>query len=182
MTNHLALDQSAGPLTLHTGRSGVGSKVGHDLTLQVGTWTANAMLDGSGAVTAVRFIASLRSLEVLRGDGGLKPLSDKDKRTILDNAAQTLKAASDPELVFTATDLNVVEGTTTIVGEASLAGQTQPLTVELTVTRSGSQANVSARAEVVQSHFGIKPYSGMLGALKVRDMVEVRAELAVKMG
>jgi len=30
---------------------------------------------------------------------------------------------------------------------------------------------------VVQSGFGIKPYSAMLGALRVRDAVEVRAEV-----
>ena len=30
---------------------------------------------------------------------------------------------------------------------------------------------------VVQSSFGVKPYSAMLGALRVRDAVEVRAEV-----
>jgi hypothetical protein len=30
---------------------------------------------------------------------------------------------------------------------------------------------------VIQSEFGIKPYSAMLGALKVLDPVEIRAEV-----
>ena len=46
-----------------------------------------------------------------------------------------------------------------------MAGATRPLTAELTPD--------GGRATVVQSQWGIKPYRGLMGALKVRDDVEV---------
>jgi polyisoprenoid-binding protein YceI len=171
MPSEKIVDQTAGEITLHTGRQGVGSAVGHDLTLRVGAWSATAQLDQQGRATGVRVVAQLASLEVVRGDGGLKPLSDKDRRTILDNALRTLKATQHPELVFEATGLALGEGRTRVEGTVSLAGSSAPQTVDVVV----SAASLTATAEVVQTAFGIKPYSGMLGALKVRDAVEVRA-------
>lgn len=179
MTSQLEIDQRNGELTLHTGRAGVGSKVGHDLTLRVGRWSAQAALEDTGTVSRLRLVAVLSSLEVLRGDGGLKPLSDKDKRTILSNAMDTLKATAHPELVLEADGLSVGEGSSRVEGQMTLAGARRPQVVDLTVTRRDGRVGVTARAEVVQSQFGIKPYSGMMGALKVRDAVEVRAELSL---
>lgn len=179
MSTSLDVDQSAGDLTLHTGRAGVGSKVGHDLTLRVGQWSGVAQVSDDGTVTALQVTAALRSLEVVRGEGGLKPLSEKDKATILGNALDTLKAQAHPDLVFEASGLALSEGTSRVSGTVTLAGATRPQDMALDVTRAGAVVRVTARGELVQTAFGIKPYSGMLGALKVRDAVEVRADLSV---
>ncbi len=179
MTSRIEIDQRVGDLTLHTGRAGVGSRVGHDLTLRVGRWSAQADLDDAGDLSALRLVAALDSLEVLRGDGGLKPLSEKDKKTILANAMDTMKARAHPELSLDAPDLRVAAGQSRITGQVSVAGATRPQIVDLTVTRAGGQVQVQVRCDLVQSDFGIKPYSGMLGALKVRDAVEVRADLTI---
>jgi hypothetical protein len=101
MSDQISADQSNGELTLLTGRQGVGSKVGHDLTIRVGRWSAQATVDGS-SVFDLRVVADLTSLEVVSGEGGLKPLTDKDRKTILSNAAESLKAGAHPELVFEA--------------------------------------------------------------------------------
>jgi len=181
MSTVLEVDQSAGDLTLHTGRAGLGSKVGHDLTLRVGQWSGVAELADDGTVSALQLTAALRSLEVLRGDGGLKPLSDKDKGTILSNAMDTLKAKAYPDLVFEASGLTLAEGQSRVTGTVALAGATGAQDLELTVAREGNVVRVQAHGELVQSAFGIKPYSGMLGALKVQDTVEVRADLSVSL-
>jgi len=47
-------------------------------------------------------------------------------------------------------------------GDLTIAGQTRPISV-----------SVPGRLEIVQSEWGIKPYRGLMGALKVRDEVEV---------
>lgn len=177
MASPTTLDHSSGDLTLHTGREGVASRVGHDLTLRVGRWTAAVMTGSDGRATAVRFVADLSSLEVVRGDGGLKPLSDKDRRTILAHALDTLKADRHPELVFEADGLSVGEGRTKVTGTAALAGRTEPQSVDVVVAAGGTSVTVTG--EVVQSAFGVTPYTGMLGALKVRDAVEVRASLTL---
>jgi polyisoprenoid-binding protein YceI len=170
MSEQIRADQSNGEITLHTGRQGVGSKVGHDLTIRVGRWSAEATVDGT-VVFDVRLVADLTSLEVLTGDGGLKPLTDKDRKTILSNAAETLGTSSHPELVFVSPGPHRAEPAATFTGDLTLAGSTQPQEVKVVVTGR----SVMARGELLQSAFGIKPYSGLLGALKVRDLVEVRA-------
>jgi hypothetical protein len=37
----------------------------------------------------------------------------------------------------------------------------------------GADGHVTGTAQLVQSELGIKPYRGLMGALKVRDSVEV---------
>jgi polyisoprenoid-binding protein YceI len=172
MSDRIRLDQENGQLTLHTGRQGVGSKVGHDLTILVGQWSGEATADGN-VVFDLRVVADLTSLEVVTGDGGLKPLTDKDRRAILSNAAETLGTRAHPELVFVSAGPHRTDGTTTLTGEVTLAGVTKPQ--ELVVMVTGR--TVLVRGGLTQSHFGIKPYSGLLGALKVRDMVEIQAEI-----
>ena len=46
-----------------------------------------------------------------------------------------------------------------------MAGATRPVTIERTPD--------GGRATLVQSEWGIKPYRGLMGALKVRDDVEI---------
>ena len=62
----------------------------------------------------------------------------------------------------------------TISGTLTLAGQSAP--VRLQVTETGDD-RYHATGTVVQSDFGIKPYRGFLGALKVRDAVQVEADV-----
>lgn len=182
MTSPFVASQRAGELTLHTGRSGIGSKVGHDLTLRVAEWSATAGVADGGVVTSVRVTAQLRSFEVVRGDGGLKPLTDKDKKTILSNALDTLSTQGHPEAIFEADGLQLSTGTAVVSGRLALAGATRPQDMQVSVELVGGSARVQVRCEVVQSAYGVKPYSGMLGALKVRDMVEVRADFSVAIG
>ncbi len=182
MGSRIEVNQSAGDLTLHTGRAGLGSKAGHDLTLRVGRWSGHAELSDTGEGSAIRVVAELSSLEVVRGDGGLKPLTDKDKVSILENATGTMKAKSHPELVFEAAGLELTEGKSRVTGQVSLAGVTKPQSLDLTITREGGTVSVEARGELLQTDFGIKPYTGLLGALKVRDMVEIRAQLTLATG
>ncbi len=53
-------------------------------------------------------------------------------------------------------------------------GQTRPL--RLQVSQTGPD-RYHAEATVVQSEYGIKPYSGFLGALRVRDAVQVTVDV-----
>lgn len=178
MSSSISLDQSNGELTLHTGRQGVGSKVGHDLMIRVGRWSAEATVDGT-TVFDLRVVADLTSLEVVKGEGGMKPLSDKDRTTILGNALETLKAKAHPELVFVSSGPHATETATTIPGEVTLAGATQPQQLDVVVTRTSTGGSVTVYGELVQTAYGIKPYSGLMGALKVRDMVQIRAEVSL---
>jgi hypothetical protein len=130
--------------------------------------------DDAGGVTAAKVTADLDlgSLEVREGSGGAKPLSDGDRReikkqmtSILGNS--TASFASSKIVRFGASG-GAIEGTLT------LNGQTQPVRLQMSEPGSGRYRGT---ATVLQSAFGIKPYTGFFGALKLKD--EVTAEFEV---
>src|SRR4029453_7231752 len=82
------MPQSFGPgnarLTLRTTRTGAASKAGHDLLIEVTSWSATLDPEAHPALT---LSADSRSLRVLEGSGGIQALGERDKAGI----AQTIK-------------------------------------------------------------------------------------------
>jgi len=173
-----------GRITLRTFRDGLAAQAGHDLTIDVARWSAELVVSDDLAPASLTVTADLGSLVVRAGTGGLRPLTDRDKREIGVTARKVLNSGSYPEAVFSATDFrpgsdttdrsSVAEGAGVVHGTLSLAGQTGPL--ELRVRPDGS-GRYLATTTIRQTDFGIKPYSGFLGALKVRDTVDVEVEV-----
>jgi hypothetical protein len=61
----------------------------------------------------------------------------------------------------------------------TLSGQSRPITAQLAVTDDG---HVTGTIPVTQTAWGIKPYRGLMGALKVRDDVEVVIDARLALG
>ena len=61
-----------------------------------------------------------------------------------------------------------------IEGSLTLGGKTQPVRLQVTTPGPGRYRGTGT---VVQSAFGIKPYVGFFGALKLRDEVGVEFEV-----
>jgi hypothetical protein len=162
-THRLGPDNAT--LTVRTGRSGAIARVGHDLVIEVGKWSATLVL---GEHSALVLKADSRSLKVLSGTGGLQPLGDDDKanieQTINDEVLKggTIKFHS--SAVRSASDQLDVEG------ELELLGNRSPTTFELTL---GDDGRLTGEAALKQSDWGIKPYSALFGTLKVADEVRV---------
>ncbi len=68
-----------------------------------------------------------------------------------------------------------MRGAFSVSGELTMNGNRHPLGFELSVGDEG----ITARATVTQSDWGIKPYSGLFGTLKVRDEIEVVGKAAL---
>jgi len=64
-------------------------------------------------------------------------------------------------------------GRAKLSGELTVAGTTQPVDADLTLDDSRARATLT----VVQSNWGIKPFKAFMGALKVRDAVDVVIEV-----
>lgn len=114
-----------------------------------------------------------RSLRVLEGTGGVQELGDEDKvevnRTIDD---EVLKGQP---IEFRSTEVQASDGgrRLRVRGTLKMAGNTNPVEFELGV---GSDGQIAGGATLKQTDWGIKPYSGLFGALKVADEVEVVVE------
>jgi polyisoprenoid-binding protein YceI len=167
------LGPSDGSVRVKTGRQGMASKVGHDLTLEAGNWNATLVVDGDPSRSEVRATIEPRSLEVTAATGGAKPVSDKDKKDIKKNISGLL---GNDSITFTSTPVNVNDTKVKAQGSLSIAGQSRPVTLDLTATPNG---RLSGSMTIVQSQFGIKPFSAMMGALKVKDEVEVNLDVAL---
>jgi polyisoprenoid-binding protein YceI len=172
------LGPSNGSLYLCTAREGMAAKVGHDLLLQLTRWsgTANVPDPGDLSTASLTLQIELDSLEVVGGTGGVSPLDVGDKADIVKNAAKTLDVANHPTAEFTSTAIRPAAGGGEIEGSLKLAGASG--TVTLTVTANGD-AGWKATGTVVQSQYGIKPYKGLMGALRVADAVTVEAEVSL---
>jgi polyisoprenoid-binding protein YceI len=164
-----------GRLTLRTYRSGLAAQAGHDLTIEITRWSGELDRGDDISTSRLEVHIDIGSLVVREGSGGVKPLSDRDRREIVVTARKQLAADRYPEATFAAETFEPDgAGGGTISGTLTLHGQERPL--RLQVRKTGDD-QYHATTTVIQSEFGIKPYSGMFGALKLRDGVDVEADV-----
>jgi polyisoprenoid-binding protein YceI len=157
-------------LQVKTYREGVASMAGHDLVIEVTRWEATVDIAAESASSAVQLSADARSLEVREGLRGVKPLTDKDRREIRKNIDEKVLRGQPITFRSTAVDLTDPDGRLVVDGDLTMAGSTHPITAELNVATDG---RVTGTIPLTQSAWGIKPYRGLMGALKVRDELEI---------
>jgi polyisoprenoid-binding protein YceI len=172
-----ALGPPEGRLLIKTGRSGLGRRAGHDLTIEVTRWSGQATVDtdepSSSAVTAK---IEVGSFEVKEGTGGVKALTSSDRGEIVKNIREkVLHTREHPEITFRSRSVEGAPESFTIEGDLTIRGVTEPVTI-----RGGlSGDRLTGSATVVQSRWGIKPYSALFGQLRVADPVEIEFDVAV---
>jgi polyisoprenoid-binding protein YceI len=156
-------------LEVRTYREGVAAKVGHDLIIDVARWDATVEVADEPTAWTVELHADPRSLQVREGVRGVKPLTEKDRLQIRKNIDE--KVLGGHPISFRSSGVQLIDGRQlTVEGELSMAGTTRPLTAHLSVEAGGAVVGTIA---LLQSAWGIKPYRGLMGALKVRDEIEV---------
>lgn len=155
-------------LEVRTFRDGLAAKAGHDLVLAVTRWQATAEVAADPAAWRIALDADPRSLEVRGAHGGVKPLTDADRREIA--ATIDRKVLGRRPIEFRSSAVRREGERLVVEGELHIAGRSAPLTAELDVAPDG---RIAGTVPVVQSRWGIEPYRAMMGALKVRDEVEV---------
>jgi polyisoprenoid-binding protein YceI len=156
-----------GSLVVKTYREGVAAKVGHDLVIDVTEWQAS--LEGE----RVEFTADPRSLRVREGLRGVKPLTDKDRDDIRKTIEE--KVLGGKPITFSGIATRQDDGMLVIDGDLTLAGTTRAALINV-----GDEAGRAKTTHTIkQTDWGIKPYRGLMGALKVRDDVEVVLDVAL---
>jgi polyisoprenoid-binding protein YceI len=173
-TGDHTLGPSSGRLLIRTGRAGLGRGVGHDLTIEVTRWSATAPAAAPRAGAPATAEIETGSFEVREGAGGVKPLTSSDKAEIGRNLAKVLRTDSHPTITFRSTSVQGTPEAFTVEGDLTIRGVTRPVTVRGRV--SGDR--LTGSATVVQTDWGIKPYSALLGQLRVADPVKIAFDLA----
>ena len=172
MSNAWTLDGASGKLLILTGVAGPAARTGHRLTIAMQSWQAS--VDWSGKKpSAVELSVAVDSLEVIKGEGGLTPMGGPEKGIARSNALKSLDAKAFPQIRFTATDIAKNADGYRLTGTVEIHGKARPHAVDLTVQDRGENWAMSAQTTVTQSDFGVKPYSLLMGAVKVADPVTI---------
>jgi polyisoprenoid-binding protein YceI len=139
-------------------REGLLTSVGHDVTLRV---TSLSLEVEDDAITADFDAGSLRVTT--------EAVSASDRQKIERNAEETLETRKYPKIEFRSASVVRDGDRARIEGDLTLHGVTNPISVE---ARDDGKC-WTAKTVLDQRKFGIKPFSAMLGALKVKPEVEV---------
>lgn len=171
-------DATTATCHVFTFKEGVLSAVAHDLRIRVERFTIE--IDETAGTIVARFSASSLRVDCAMKDGreDFAALSDRNKREIEGNIeGEVLHARRHPEIVFRSTKIHggiEAEGDERrIEGTLSLHGTERPLPA---IARRQA-GRWTAEVELRQPDFGIKPYSAMLGTLKIKPVVRVRVSV-----
>jgi len=172
ITGTYQLGPEAGRVLIKTGRAGLAAKAGHDLTIEITRWSARVVVSPDGGVSAAEITAELDfgSMAVREGTGGAKPLTDKDRGDIKNTARKIL---GDETANFTSARVIPSSSGGAVEGTITFHGRSQPVRLQIV---SPAPGRYRGSATVRQTDFGITPYSGFFGALKLRDEVGVEFE------
>ena len=169
------LGPDRGRILLRTFRDGLAAQAGHDLTIEATRWSGELVVNDDLSPASLEVRIDLGALVVREGTGGVKTLTDRDRREMAVTARKVLGTDQHPEAVFAADSFRpAADGGGEISGTFTLRGQSRPL--RLQVKQTGTD-RYHAETQVVQSDYGIKPYTAFLGALRVRDAVDAAIEL-----
>jgi hypothetical protein len=166
-------------LRVKTGRRGAAAKVGHDLVIDVTSWRATLDVGPDAGQIGLELDADAGSLRVREGIGGIQPLDDDDKdeirRTIDDEVLE------EHPVEFRSTDVEASHGGRRLLvsGVLEMAGHSRQVDFELSVSSDGQ---ITGSAILKQTDWGIEPYSGLFGALKVADEIEVFVDAGPRSG
>ena len=165
------LGPAAGRVAIRTGRAGLAARAGHDLLIEVTSWSATVEVGAELASTSITAELDFRSLAVREGTGGARPLSSGDRADIEKTMSKILGQGS---ATFTSTRVIPSSAGGAIEGTVTYRGRTLPLRLRVTTPGPG---RYRGSATVAQTAFGITPYTGFFGALKLRDEVTVEFDV-----
>lgn len=158
-------------LLVRTGRTGGAAKAGHDLLLEVGSWSATVEAGAEPSDTKLRLTADASSLQVLEGTGGIKPLGAKDKDSIRKTIDDDVLKRTSIEFHSTSVSRDA-SGVLEVDGELELFGRKAPVSFAL----AADGDRLTGAATINQTDWGIKPYTALFGALKVANGVTVEID------
>jgi len=155
-----------------TFKEGALSALAHDLEIAVGRFSID--VSAELAVDATFEAGSLTVLHAIK-DGRPHDVATGDKHKIEKNLRDdVLDARRYPEIRFRAAKAIPDGDGFALTGELTLHGKTRPLALKTRLVEGKQVAEVTLH----QPDFGIKPFSAMLGTLKIKPDLKVRVSLA----
>jgi YceI-like domain len=160
-------------LLVHTRRSGAAARAGHDLVIEVTSWSGTLEIPEDPGQASLALSADGGSFRVREGSGGIQALGEDDKAGIKQTIDDEVLRRSEIEFRSSEVDAEPDGERAHVRGELELMGNTRPVAFELRLAPDGT---LTGAATIRQSEWGIKPYSALFGTLKVADELTVTFE------
>ena len=162
-------------LTVHVFKEGFLSGLGHDHTIRATDFAATIRYDAADpARGSVELTVQAGSLEVV--DEG----ADADDRAAVEKNmdAEVLEVEDHPRIVFRSRKVEVLDTLAgghvlRVSGDLSLHGKTRRIRLDVTLTRADGELTAKGSVRLLQTDYDIEPYSAFLGAVKVKDEIEL---------
>jgi polyisoprenoid-binding protein YceI len=162
------VDTQKSTLTIHVGKTGAFSALGHEHEIHAAIHSGTA---DTGGHPAVEIHVNARELRVIDKDASDKERAEVQKTML---GPEVLDSETHQEIVFKSTAAEPAgQGRWTLRGNLTLRGQTRPVTVQVTL-RDGRYTGVTT---VKQTDFGITPP----GKAGVRAKDEVKIEFDIRL-
>jgi polyisoprenoid-binding protein YceI len=176
----------SGQVVIHVYKKGLFAVFAHDHAFEPALFGVTAWMPaGDPAHTRVEVVLDTRTLE--DQERGLSP-ADRRKVSAQARGPSLLDTAQYPEITWRCDDLELAGGGEagtlrgTGHGRLTMHGQERPVDVAFQASPEGDGWRVVGHGRLRQSDFGVGPFSGMGGALAVKDEVEVDISLVLGRG
>jgi polyisoprenoid-binding protein YceI len=173
-TMAIRFDANNSAVFVNSYREGMLARVGHDVTFRVTRYYVD--VDPNTLMMDAHFDATSLKIERATADGKTpSDVSDKDRAEIESNAAKdVLKSDQFPEVRFQSTHVAPAgPGQYHVTGNLTLRGQTRQIQF---ATRSENGRQI-ADIKINQPDYGIEQFKALLGALKIRNDLDIHIEL-----
>jgi polyisoprenoid-binding protein YceI len=176
------VDSGASSVTVHVGKTGVGSFAGHEHDVAAPALRGEVVADFEDLPrSSLDIEANARAMKVT----GDEPAQDARKVQQTMSGPQVLNAGRFPIIRFRSREVagkrvSPERYDLTIAGELSLRGAARPMTVPVQLEVHGDTLTGTGKMVVKQSDFGIEPVSAGGGLVKVEDAVTVSFRIVAR--
>ncbi len=168
-----SLDASDGELLVRTGVTGRAAKMGHRLTLLMNSWDATVRWT-DGQPVAAHLTVDVDGLAGVTWRGWVDgPFRAGEVTGAVARPEIAGRRAVSDESAFRPTTSTQTDDGYRLRGTLDIHGTSRACAVDLRVEDLGETWRMSGEADVRQTEFGVKPYSMLMGAMKVVDIVTV---------
>ena len=186
-----AIDAERSVVTLRVYRSGRLAKLGHNHVITSASETGYAWTSGAPATSG--FVVRVAVAELVVDDPAARAAAGEDFPGTLPDSAregtrrnmlrpEVLDGERYPEIVVRADTLGGTWERPTVTASVTLKGQTRRIDVPLTIARESDAIIARGDFSILQSDFGITPFSVGGGAIQVADAVAVSFEIRAVRG
>lgn len=156
-------------------KAGIASGFAHDHVMSVKDFKGQVLYDEKDPGKSSVFIrVEAKSLKVL--DPKVKA-SDKAKIKKSMDSDEVLNVKKYPRITFKSTKVEVKKSGLKVTGKMSLCGKTKSLSFPVKIEKKGGKLVATGAFKLRQTEFGMTPYSALLGAVKVKDVVDVKFKI-----